>query len=231
MYKEIDSYSIDNDNEIYTVKFDAPSYCPHCKNGIDPILTSSTFSSDDKGEPIIVCNTYYCTLCGSFFLATFAVKDKLPYSLLCSDSFLIPDGFKKHEFSDAIKTVSSRFSEIFNQAAQAESLGLSEICGMGYRKALEILVKDYSIHLNQSDEDKIFKMPLAQCIKEYIKDDDLKNIATATAWLGNDETHYMKKLDGLGLEKLKSFLKSMISFIEFKCLAQNAKSIIDNKNP
>ena len=102
---------------------------------------------------------------------------------------------------------------------------------MGYRKALEVLVKDYSIHLNQSDKDKILKLPLSQCINEYIDDDDLKNIATATAWLGNDETHYMRKFEEVGLKELKSFLESMISFIEFKCRAQNAKSIIDNKNP
>ena len=98
MYKEIVSYSIDSDEQSYKVKFNAPSHCPHCKKGLDPILTDSTFSSDDEGEPIIVCNTYYCTLCGSFFLAIFAIKDKSPYSLLCSEFFLIPDGFKKYEF-------------------------------------------------------------------------------------------------------------------------------------
>ena len=230
MYKEIDSYSIDNDNEIYTVKFDAPSHCPHCKKGLDPILIDSTFSVDSVGKPNKVCNTYYCTMCRNFFLAIFTVETALTYSLLCSDSFLIPDGFKKHKFSNSIETVSSRFSEIFNQAAQAESLGFYEICGMGYRKALEILVKDYSISLKQSEKDKILNMPLVQCIKDYIEDDDLKNIATASAWLGNDETHYTKKLEGVGLKELKSFLESMISFIEFKCRAKNAKVILDNKN-
>lgn len=39
---------------------------------------------------------------------------------------------------------------------------------MGYRKALEFLVKDYAIFLNQEDEDKIKNASLSSCINNYI---------------------------------------------------------------
>lgn len=228
MYKEI--YSYDMSGKKYISKLKHPEECPHCKQGLEPFLVRSTVTINEFEYPEKLCNTYYCRRCNSFFLGMFITEASFNPTILWQLAYVIPDGFKKYKFSDEIFALSSRFSDIFNQAAQAESLGLSEICGMGYRKALEVLVKDYSIHLNQSDKDKILKLPLSKCINEYIDDDDLKNIATASAWLGNDETHYTRKLEGIGLKELKSFLESMISFIEFKCRAQNAKSIIDNKN-
>ena len=52
---------------------------------------------------------------------------------------------KKKIFSDTIKGVSSSFEEIYNQAYCAEQLSLNQICGTGYRKALEFLIKEYLI--------------------------------------------------------------------------------------
>ncbi len=35
-------------------------------------------------------------------------------------------------------------------------------------------------------------MPLKQVIEKYIKDDDLKTFALASAYIGNDEGHYYR---------------------------------------
>ena len=48
----------------------------------------------------------------------------------------------------------SKFADIYFESLKAEKLGLSEIAGMGFRKAVEFLVKDWAIHLKPSDREK-----------------------------------------------------------------------------
>ena len=65
--------------------------------------------------------------------------------------------FLKKEFSEIIKTISPQFSIIYNQAYFAEQNKLNQITGVGYRKALEFLMKDYAIKNNPSEEESIKK--------------------------------------------------------------------------
>ena len=106
------------------------------------------------------------------------------------------------------------FVQIYSEAHTAEESNLKEIRGMGYRKALEFLIKDYAIKLHPDDEETIKSTPLAKCIDSYIDNSRIKSLAKASAWLGNDETHYVRKHDDYDLESLKAFLKAAESFID-----------------
>jgi len=70
-----------------------------------------------------------------------------------------------------------------------------EICGVGYRKSLEFLIKDYLIGRAPEGEgqaaavEAIKKKFLGTCIKEDIEDANIKLVAQRATWLGNDETH------------------------------------------
>jgi hypothetical protein len=44
-------------------------------------------------------------------------------------------------FEEPIKQISSAFCSIYEEAHKAEQFGLTEVCGVGYRKALEFLIK------------------------------------------------------------------------------------------
>ena len=77
-----------------------------------------------------------------------------------------PKIFVKKEFSKEIETLSKDFVEIYNQALQAEECNLSEICGPGYRKSLEFLIKDFCIHEKPGDASTIKKKFLGDCIKD-----------------------------------------------------------------
>jgi len=48
-------------------------------------------------------------------------------------------------FPKEVEKYSKNFIVIYNQAFTAEINGLTEICGLGYRKAFEFLIKDYLI--------------------------------------------------------------------------------------
>lgn len=123
-----------------------------------------------------------------------------------------PRNYKSTSFKEEISILSEGFVRIYDQAAQAEDIGLIDICGPGYRKALEFLVKDYLIHLNPEMENEIKVKPLAQCIRD-ISDADIKFCAERATWLGNDETHYIKKWDTKDLEDLKVLITLTVNHI------------------
>ena len=75
----------------------------------------------------------------------------------------------KQEFDDNIGNISPSFCEIYNQAYTAEQTDLNEIAGMGYRKALEFLIKDYCIYKNKSEEENIKNSLLGQVINNHMK--------------------------------------------------------------
>lgn len=119
------------------------------------------------------------------------------------------------EFPPLIKRFSKKFIEIYNQALTAEENDLSEICGLGYRKAFEFLIKDYLIKKNEKTEhEKIKDMQLYPCINHYVTNDEIKLLAHRILWLGNDHAHYTKKWKGKTLSDLKRLINLSIRWIE-----------------
>jgi len=104
--------------------------------------------------------------------------------------------------------------EIYNQALAAEAGDLTEIVGIGLRKAVEFLIKDFAIHQKPSDEQDIKKSFLGNCIKNYIDDPNIKECATRAAWLGNDETHYLRKWVEKDISDLKLLIQLTVNWIE-----------------
>lgn len=130
---------------------------------------------------------------------------------------------KKHnarKFADTINEISADFSLIYNQALNAEDNGLNQICGPGYRKALEFVIKDYLIS-NETDDKVIEEIKnelLGSCIAGRIKNTNIKEVAKRAAWLGNDETHYIRKWEQKDLQDLKKLIDLTIHWIEAEAL-------------
>lgn len=131
------------------------------------------------------------------------------------------------EFSDDIQNLSPDFCNIYNQAYHSEQLKLFEICGAGYRKALEFLVKDYAIKNFPVETKKIKIMPLMPCIKEYIKDIKIQAVAERAVWLGNDETHYERKWNELELNDMKILIEITIRYLETEMLNQKYLTLMN----
>ncbi|GAA4448677.1 hypothetical protein GCM10023189_06890 [Nibrella saemangeumensis] len=125
------------------------------------------------------------------------------------------------DFSDEIAKISSGFIKIYNEAYAAEQQGLTEICGVGYRKALEFLIKDYAIKKHPTEKDKIEKKLLAPCIGDYVSDDRIKSVAKRAVWLGNDETHYIRKWEGKNIADLKKLIDLTLHWIEAEVLTES----------
>ncbi len=98
------------------------------------------------------------------------------------------------------------------------------ISGPGYRKALEFLVKDYLGSLQETDEAKkeVANWPLMAVLRKYVTDKRMLTTAERAAWLGNDETHYVRKWEDKDLEDLKNLIKLTCYWIQSEHLTHAA---------
>lgn len=174
--------------------YEEESVCPICKAKIAPVYISSCLESEGSAS---IFN--FCRSCNSTFITKYSIckdNNNRTYSFAYKTSNIIysePNRFAKQIFDDKIVALSPQFDKIYNQALAAESSGLDEIAGLGFRKALEFLIKDYAIYEHPDREESIKSNPLAQCIKNYIDNDSITTLAERSAWIGNDEAYYIRK--------------------------------------
>lgn len=128
---------------------------------------------------------------------------------------------EKRTFSNIISELSPNFCEIYNQAYIAEQTNLMQICGTGYRKSLEFLIKDYLIStLPEGQHEAIKNKFLNNCIRDNISNINIKTVASRAVWLGNDETHYTRKWEDKDINDLKSIIELTLHWIESEIRTQ-----------
>lgn len=196
-------------------EYDLPSQCPHCSVAYsNEPLEAYYVKSPKRNDAISVYALYFCPHCERFFSVDYYVLTHAQIAPQAIIKFIYPTPTSVSDFSNNLSELSPNFVEIYHQSESAENYGLSEICGMGYRKALEFLVKDYAIKFHPDKSDAIKTTLLANCIDNYVDSTRIKTLAKASAWLGNDETHYTRKHEDYTLEHLKLFIAATVSFID-----------------
>lgn len=196
-----------------------PDICPHCNNGIVPQYLSGFKGSNE------VFLTFYCSInsCKEFFVGKY---DLNPSGRFWNFYYTLLGYPILTKFPPSIKRVSPLFSEIYNQAEIAQKNKLDQICGMGFRKSLEFLIKDYIISKGIANEVDVKKAPLGDCIKRYIENKRIKDNASRAAWLGNDETHYVRKWEAMDVENLKTIIKLTVSWIEMEAISDELDEVM-----
>jgi hypothetical protein len=156
-----------------------------------------------------------CANCG--FITRFLLVDppSKDDSLDGCRLLVIPPQMARPRLADGIDEISPAFVRIFRQAMQAEMTGWQELVGIGYRKALEFLVKDFLIWQRPDDAEQIKATYLGACIKTM---GDALLIASAqrAAWLGNDETHYVRRWPAHDIDDLKILINLVQNFISMR---------------
>ena len=223
MYNEVESLNVAFNGKRLIFEIELPHICPQCSTATD-LKPIANFHIETKTDYKHLYSIFFCTHCEKIFVVYYYGNT---YSLLSPVS-LFPYPSEKYVFSDNILVLSPKFCEIYNQSYQAEQNGLLEICGMGYRKALEFLIKDYAIAFNHENEEKIKSQMLSQCIKDNIDNKHIQTLATASAWIGNDETHYCRKHENYNLKSLKSFIHAIVSFINSEIEVKEAEKLLHN---
>jgi hypothetical protein len=103
----------------------------------------------------------------------------------------------------------SRFIKTYLQSLVAENMGLDELAGMGYRKSIEYLVKDWAINLYPEKRNEIFNNWLDYVIKNFFQG-ELKEILLRATWLGNDQSHYNQLFQDYNIGDLKELIDLIV---------------------
>jgi hypothetical protein len=168
----------------------------------------------DKGISVSYRVVYLCPRrdCQEMFISSYS-KDRLDNRKPSFVGFA-PYKYKDEEFSEVIGEISPGFITIYSQAKQAENRKLDEICGLGYRKALEFLIKDYLISKYPEKEQEIKENhKFSQVINKYVDDDKVKFLAERASWLGNDHAHYTKTWNTKDITDLKRLINTTLYWI------------------
>lgn len=209
------------------VQIDLPNSCPWCYSNISPTIEAQSITSLQTDSTLPFSLILMCPKCEKHFSATYSVNStRLANGFRQIDQLVIKEEYPlpkpSFEYPYEIDSVSSEFSKIISQSSHAEGIGLNHLAGIGYRKALEFLVKDYLIKHKHLNADTISKKLLGKCISEDIDDSRLKSLAKAATWIGNDETHYVRKHDDRDIQDMKKFLHKMTLFISYELAVEDA---------
>lgn len=207
-----------------------PDTCPRCSRSIsldqDQAWPYATHSPDYEIATVFLCPSHKCL---KPFIAVYRHSSGGEYDL----QRLEPRTRRRWVRQEAIQAISPDFYNIYDDALAAEDAELTHAAGPTYRKALEFLVKDYAMQdpkaqyaaakeANDADAlrkahagmEHIMASQLSTVIREKIDDLRIKDTAERAAWLGNDETHYLRKWEEHDLQDLKDLISLVRNFID-----------------
>lgn len=212
--------AVDEENLPKSLNCDEiPEVCPICHKKTSPKLIQSFLDTrrHDKSLQIVFrCGNEFCR---NIFIAYYRGRYVFPTNF--HFMFSRPRQFLEKEFSQIIKDISKNFVIAYNQSFIAEQSELTEICGTGYRKSLEFLIKDYLIFKNPKIAKKIKAEFLGTVIIKRVKNIKLKEVAKRAAWLGNDETHYERIWIDKDIVDLKKAIDLVVSWIDTDCSTED----------
>lgn len=208
--------------DTYHAQIEIPDICPNCGKSIYPNHLASLSTNIDTNN--LLASIFLCNSCGKYIYTL-----SIPYE---TDNYIIasiyPPIIENGKIRKPVENLSPNFVKIFNQAITAENSGLDEICGVGYRKALEFLIKDFAIYRYPNDKENIEKLPLGTCINDYCDNSKIKMLAKACAWIGNDETHYVRKHNDYSTNELKAFINAVVTFIDSELSVDAATQLLQS---
>lgn len=207
-----------------SVFYDEPGACPLCHFAIAPTHVTDEWYRDNSSRRHLAI-FYTCPHCFRPFVAHFTDDSPMNNCMSPVLDYCGPELYSAQQFEANIAGLSPQFVKIYNQALEAESRQLDEIAGIGYRKALEFLVKDYCKHTHPEKGTEIERLPLGKCISDYIENRSITTLASRAVWIGNDETHYTRKHEDRDIADMKRFIQAMVHYIGMELVVEDAASM------
>ncbi|MDP3662066.1 MAG: hypothetical protein U1D41_10125 [Nitrosomonas sp.] len=226
------SNRISVENNSQAEEYDlVPDLCPQCHHAVHPSVLKATLNGDPTRVGTLLEIAFKCTnqKCLSMFIGQYAKKQihlGVPVGAFYFKQS-VPKNFLAPEIFPEVVEISASFKTIYEQACAAEEFGLNEIAGVGYRKALEFLIKDYCIHKKPEIEESIKSSLLGAVINNHVEEGNLKACALRAAWLGNDETHYIRKWENKDINDLKILINLSCVWVRSNVLTEKYLAEMD----
>lgn len=189
-----------------------PDECPICHHNIEPRHLFATETANGAFDFAFKCPRQQCyrVFIGRYLIdarnGSFHLQETTPSTVV------VP------EMPQDLKALSPDFVETHADALRAEMRGYKRVTGPGYRKSLEFLVKDYCILKHPREAETIRSAPLGKVIEDFIDDAKIKACAKRATWLGNDETHYVRKWEDKDINDMKNLITLTSRWIETNLL-------------
>jgi len=188
-----------------------PMICPHCGIGTDGIFKQHATLELTRALAVVV--TYKCTDCEHIFLCVYLRNNENPQdsNAVC----LYPQAILE-QVNPELREISETFVDMYDAAQRAENVGDTRLAAIGYRTALEYLIKDYAIKELKENETEVGKKKLIHCIKDYLDDEGLIKSSDVVRILGNDFTHFIQDYPELDFSVFKCYLDIFMTFFTAK---------------
>lgn len=190
---------------------EVPLQCPYCGRAVE-LSVKTVDRRDFGGSENIVFYTFFVKCCSKFIFAAYHHTED-GYIFVSS----YPEG-EPEQLPASVEKISERFVKLYNDSSYAESKGMYELAGTGYRNSIEVLIKDFAINELNQPREEVVKKSLFESIELYLDHKDLVTSADVVRILGNDLTHYERKYEEYDLNTLKSYLNIFINMIHTKYL-------------
>lgn len=196
----------------HVYQIESPDACPICHRHSELETTRAEMVDQNTGVQVIFRCAY--AGCRQFFFGYYGAR---PSPVLVVVKPIKP---QISEFSDAVKAISPTFIQVYQEAEEAEQNGLSQIAGPGYRKSFEFLIKDYAKSLAPANAADIEGKFSGAVVDGYIADARIQAVAKRCLWLGNDESHYLKKWTSHDTKDLVALIKLVAHWIDIEQLSK-----------
>ncbi len=192
---------------------DYPDECPICHHHSEIKMLQGRIEAENAGVQVVFQCAF--TNCGSYFIGFYGPR---PAPELIA---LRPNKPTLENIPEEIREISPDFVAIYQEAEDALHMGLTQIAGPGYRKAFEYLIKDYAKSLDPDRSDEIAAKFSGEVVSEFVVDPRISAVAKRALWLGNDETHYLRKWKNHDVSDLITLIRLCINWIEIDTLSQS----------
>lgn len=194
-----------------------PDKCPHCGCDFSAEVLSTVQSPNNSW---VFASVLICRFCSNI---SYIDVIKPPSTNFCKKNNFYPQK-AVCDLPDEIENYYPEFVNIYKQSLDAEAANLHDICGMGFRKALEILVQQYIFDKYPNDIEKMKNFSIAN-LTDRIDNPIIKELSTKIRKLGNDQVHtgHLKNPD-YGIKDIKNFLQALCYYILMEKLYEKAKS-------
>lgn len=211
------------DGSYKVAELELVNQCLHCHTFITPYTSSTHIEADTVYQTFAVA--FQCPHCGKYLITAYKYNlgddpiktEIIPYIITPNIDLDIPK---------EITETFPEFTEIYRQSLLGEHYNLNEIIGMGLRKSVEFLIKDFLIRVLKEEKNTIEKLSLDKAIN-MIKDPKIHTLAKAAKIIGNDETHYVCKYPDKNFSDIKYFLRYLLNYIATEISFSKAHGFIE----
>lgn len=187
-------------------KWSKPIECPHCGVIVDATLNDVQSVRYGEGGSVMIVSMS-CTACGMDYVPVYTRESA---GVRMEFKHLIPLPRQTEDYA-ALYELSERFQKYHTQAALAEASGSEELAAIGYRAALECLLKDYEITEREKPREEIVKKRLHDLLTGF--EDDVIISGDVVRIMGNDFAHYERRHEEVPFATLKHYYRICLGHI------------------